>query len=82
MFARVKIVPPPKAPSLLFQSIYGQNSCTDLVTSKSMWDEEHIGSARPWPRLHEAGLAAASALYDAPNYWEEVKASSASSKYG
>ncbi len=45
-----------------------------------MWDEEHIGQARPWPSLHEAGLAAASALYDTPNYWEEDKASSASSK--
>ena len=60
--------------------IYGQNSCTNLATSKSMWDEEHIGQARPWPSLHEAGLAAASALYDTPNYWEEDKASSASSK--
>ena len=45
-----------------------------------MWDDDRIGYTRPWPRLHEAGLAAASVFYDALNYWEEDKASSASSK--
>jgi hypothetical protein len=81
MFARVKIAPTPTG-KLTVQSIYGQNSRTDsdLITSKSMWDDERIGYARPWPRSHEAGLTAASALYDTPNYWEEDKASSASSK--
>ncbi len=47
-----------------------------------MWDDERIGYTRPWPRSHEPGLTAASALYDVtvPNYWEEDKASSASCK--
>jgi hypothetical protein len=45
-----------------------------------MWDDDHIGSARPWPRLYEEGLTAANALYDSLKYWEDDKASSTSSK--
>ena len=77
MFARIRTVPPPR---LTIQSIYGQNSRTDFETSKSMWECDRIGNARPGPRLYEPGLTAASTLYDVPNYWEEDKASSASSK--
>ena len=75
MFARVKPVPPPK---LTVQSIFGQNSRT--VSSRSMWDDDRIGSARPWPRSYEEGLTVAKALYDSPKYWEDDKASSTSSK--
>jgi hypothetical protein len=45
-----------------------------------MWDDDHIGYARPWPRSHEEGLTAANALYSSPKYWEDDKASSTSSK--
>jgi hypothetical protein len=75
MFARVKTAPPPK---LTVQSIFGQNSRT--VSSLSMWDDDHIGYSRPWPRLYEEGLTAANVLYDSPKYWEGEKASSTSSK--
>jgi hypothetical protein len=75
MFARVKDAPPPK---LTVESILGQNSCT--VSSRSMWDDDHIGYARPWPRSHEEGLTAANSLYNSLKYWEEDKASSTSSK--
>ena len=77
MFARIRTIPPPK---LSIQSIYGQNSRTDFETSKSMWECDRIGNARPGPRFYEPGLTAASTLYDVPNYWEDDKASSASSK--
>ena len=77
MLAQIRTIPPPK---LSIQSIFGQNSRTDFETSKSMWECDRIGNARPGPRLYEPGLTAASTLYDVPNYWEDDKASSASSK--
>ena len=80
MFARVKMAP---LPNLTVQSIYGQNSSTDLVKSNAMWDADRIGLNKPssWPHLHEAGMAAAKATHDSPNQWEDnASKSSASSK--
>jgi hypothetical protein len=75
MFSRVQAAPLPK---LTVQSIFGPNSRTG--SSRSVWDEDRIGYARPSPRSNEVDLTKFNALYSSPKYWEDDKASSTSSK--
>jgi hypothetical protein len=75
MFSRIQAAPLPK---LTVQSIFGPNSRNG--SSRSVWDEDRIGYARPSPRLNEGDLTELNALYSSPKYWENDKSSSTSSK--